>query len=63
MTFQKSFTGIFNFGYFSWYHAYIFEKKVRYAEVEFNAQLIGNNFRSQKIKNQKAPMLFPNWRF
>ena len=29
------------------------KKKIRYAEVEFNAQSIGNNFRSQKLKTKK----------
>ena len=40
---------IFKFGCFSWYHAYIFEKKyVRFSYAEINTESIGTHLKSEK---------------
>ena len=46
--FRKILTWTFNFGCFSWYHVYLFEKKrIKFPDAEFNAELVGTNFKSQ----------------
>ena len=58
-TFQKNFSWIFKVGCFSWYHAYIFEKKwATLPDEEFNAESIGTNFKSQKWKCEKLKYPF-----
>ena len=52
---------VFKFGYFSWYHTYIFEKIGLDIPIEFNAR--SNQISNPKRKNQKACVSFSNCPF
>ena len=63
--FRKFLTWILKFGFFSRYHAYIFEDKVKLPDAEFNAESTDTHFQPQKWKRKKlvCPFLIALFHF